>query len=165
VCTISTASSKNVQGVSFSTASSVDDWTCRVYPFPPPADGCLGQGVYQPTACSVDVQGVCTSSHLMPDCPASGQSGTGMNKNANPGTTAWPKLNLFLSISSLPFLFAELSPLSDTSSASASCFILLYYLISPCLGLGLSLLHFEMYTFSQGSSNFILFYLLFYFYY
>ncbi len=96
MCTISIARIMNVPSVSLSTAS------------------------------SVDVQGVCISSHLMTDSPASVQSGTGMNKNADPETNAWPKINLFLSISSLPFLFSELSPFSDTSSASASCFILLY---------------------------------------
>jgi hypothetical protein len=131
-CTISTASSKNVQGVSLSTASSMDV-----------------QGVYQPIACSVDVQGACIS--LLTLCrivrhPVSPVPEWTKMPIPEP-LHAWPKINLFLSISSLPFLFSELSPLSDTSSASASCFILLYYLISHCLGLSLSSLFRNIYLF------------------
>ncbi len=58
------------------------------------------QGVLQFIVFSVDVQGVCASFHLlkkcfknagMPDCPASGQSGTVINKNAEAGTSPVPE--------------------------------------------------------------------------
>ncbi len=83
---ISTACSMNMQGVSISTASGMDV-----------------QGVPISTTSSVNVQGV---SHFtpavwtcrvyvfiaagMPDCPASGQSGTGMNNNADAGNNPVP---------------------------------------------------------------------------
>jgi hypothetical protein len=86
---ISTASSMDVQGVSISTASSMDV-----------------QGVSISTASSMDVQGVSisTASSMdgragcnpfvnagMSDCPASSQSESGMNKNADAGTSPVPE--------------------------------------------------------------------------
>jgi hypothetical protein len=87
-----------------------------VYPFPPPAVWTMDmffmqgvplsntsnmnvQGVSQSIACSVDLQGLRILFHLvkcflnagMPVCPASGQSGTGMNKNADAGTSPVPE--------------------------------------------------------------------------
>ncbi len=47
------------------------------------------QGVFQSFTCSVYMQGLCISfiTAVMPDCPATGQSDTGMDKNADAGTS------------------------------------------------------------------------------
>ncbi len=73
-------------------------WTCRVCPIPQPAEqyGCacrespFHRQQYVRAGCihfhsqqCIHVQGVSLES----DCPASGQSGTGMNKNAEAGTS------------------------------------------------------------------------------
>jgi hypothetical protein len=55
--------------------------------------------VSQSMACNVCVQGVCILFHLckvflnaeISDCPASGQSSTGMNKNADAGMSQVPE--------------------------------------------------------------------------
>jgi hypothetical protein len=71
-------------------------WMCRVYPFPPPA-GMDVQSVSQSFDCNVDVQGVFIYMFFfnagMPDCPASGQSSSRMNKNADTGTSLVPPRN------------------------------------------------------------------------
>jgi hypothetical protein len=84
-----------------------------MYPFPLPvvwtldrkavslstASGMDVQGVSQSIACSVDVQVYvslftfvkCFLNAGMMDCPASGQLGTGMNKNVDDGTIPVPE--------------------------------------------------------------------------
>ncbi len=89
-------------GVSLSTASSMDV-----------------QGVYQPIACSAD--GRAGFMYLFsPYAGLSGIRSVRMNKNANPGTTAWPKINLFLF-----FIFFTILVLWTVSS--------LWYILCICL--------------------------------
>jgi hypothetical protein len=53
----------------------------------------LWTGIYHfplPSVCSVDLRGVLFINAGMSDCPASNQSGTGMNKNADAETSPVP---------------------------------------------------------------------------
>jgi hypothetical protein len=66
--------------------------------FPQPCSSIDVQGVSPATASSIDVQGVWSLSTVgsmdvqgVPACPASGQTGTGMNKNADAGTILVPE--------------------------------------------------------------------------
>ncbi len=73
-------------------SAAVHIWTCRVYHFPIPAVWkCSGYPFKTTNDSSMNMQRVPPFLNArMSDCPASSQSGTGMNKNADAGTSLVP---------------------------------------------------------------------------